>query len=136
MKKKHVISQVGQLSLGMNKMSEIRKVNLMDAFHVSAILKKIDLNIDAGFVQEAIDSADDEDEAMLVLGQEVLQNIIKNFHLAQDEIFSWLLDFKEGLTIEEIKYMPINEIVKMVKEKFSGEDMGAFFKSLLQTEEK
>ena len=117
-------------------MSEIRKANLMDAFHVSAILKKIDLNINAEFVQETIDSAEDEDEAMLVLGQEVLQNIVKNFHLAQDEIFAWLLDFKEGLTIEEVKYMPINEIVKMVKEKFRGEDMGTFFKSLLQTEEK
>lgn len=117
-------------------MSEIRKLNLMDTFHVSAILKKIDFNIDPDYVQKITSSTDNEEEAIMLLGQEVLQIVIKNFHLAQNEVFAWIADFKEDLTIEDVKFMPLDEIIAMIKQKFVGADTGAFFKSLLQTEEK
>jgi len=86
-----------------------------DLFLISEILDKMDINIP--------DTKDKDDKS---LGMEIIMNIVKNIHLAKNEV-NTLIARLTGKTAEEVAAMKLSETVKTIKEIISNEDFKSFF---------
>ena len=107
----------------------MRKLTLDDAFTLSAIIDKMNIQTD---LNKLMDEAKLKGSGMQeYLGGQMALLLIKSAHKARVEFYE-LLSSLSGKTQEEIKNMGLKDIKNLFTELAKQEDIGSFFKSAVE----
>lgn len=109
----------------------MRKLGLKDVFAFSEIMDVMDLKIN---VTEIVEKAKEANDAQEAAGMEIFMLVFRNLHKAEKQIVSWLASLND-LSDEEAENLSASELVALLKELFTGDDMKDFFNSLSMTEQ-
>lgn len=102
----------------------MRKLTLEDAFTLSEILDKMEIQLDLNKMLD--DARNKGKDAQAYFGGQAMLMVIKSAHKAKKELCEWMASLS-GKTVEEVKSMSIKEMKVFFKELFSTEDIGDFF---------
>jgi len=91
-----------------------------DLFLISEILDKMDINIPEVKGRDGIEKSDK------AYGMEIIMNVVKNIHLAKNEVNTLIGRLTEK-TDEEVVAMKLSETVKTIKEIIANEEFKSFF---------
>lgn len=103
----------------------MRKLTLEDAFTLSEVLDKMNIQAD---LNRLFDEAKKKgSDAQSYLGGQMALLVVKSAYKAKKELYEWISSLS-GRTVEEVKSMSLKETTQFMKELFTSEDIGDFFK--------
>lgn len=105
----------------------MRKITFEDAFVLSEILDKMNIQSDINAIFDEA-KAKPGSEAQNYMGGQVVLLLMKSAHKAKKELCEWIASLS-GKSVEEVKGMGLKEMSDFLKELFTQEGIGDFFKS-------
>lgn len=108
----------------------MRKLGLEDVFAFSEIVDKMGIEEDFNAI---VDEAMKTDDPQSFAGQQIMISMVKNFHKAKDPIVKWVASIDQ-ITEEEVMELSFVELKDTMMGIFQGEDVSAFFNSLVKKE--
>jgi len=104
----------------------MRKLTLEDAFTLSEVLDKMNIQTD---LNKVIDEAKSKgEEAQSYLGGQLVIIILKSAYKAKAELYAWIASIAEK-SVDDIKQMGLKDLASLMKEVLTQEGIGDFFKS-------
>jgi len=103
----------------------MRELIFEDLFVLSAIIDKMGIRAD---INKIFQEAQKQEEAQAYFGGQIVMMMIAKIHLAKKEVFEFLADIS-NLKVEEVRKMPIKEVIELLKKIFENNDVSSFFNS-------
>lgn len=105
----------------------MRELNFEDTIAITKIIKKMNIRKE---IKEVISSTDKDNKNAESLGMDVAFIFVENISAAEREIYSFFSNLT-GKKVEEIKKLKLTEVINMIKELFTSEDMKQVFSTAL-----
>lgn len=108
----------------------MRKLNFEDVFTITKIIKKMNIKNEIKECIGSVNKSDKSKSSVESLGIDIALIFIENVGNAEREVYS-LFSSLTGKKVEEVKKLELTEIVDMIKELFTNEDVKKVFSTAL-----
>lgn len=105
----------------------MRKLTGEDVFFLSAILDKMNIDVDLNKILDEAKKIKSKEEQRAFAGGKLAMMFVKRIHYAKPEFYEWLSDL-DGRPVAELKKLKIKETVDLLMELGKDEELAELFK--------